>query len=196
LVRSFRGSAGRVAQGVFDALDGRRRGVSSPTITPPSRRSWKPTSSRFSSSTGVPTAALRQPEECREDFARASAGRNQAVYCLPLALELRDGVLQSSARQREGRSGRRSGYLRRNHLVPVPAAIRLQSVCRITTALHVLSHPWPVHVVEFTFSGGFDSSSRQERSICSSPALFCWISTRGKFHLLRKFVVKISAYAV
>src|SRR6266542_4236716 len=60
----------------------------------------------------VPLLTLRQPEECsEEDSARPSARGDGTLDRLPLALGLSDGVLQSGARQREGRRGGRSRLL-------------------------------------------------------------------------------------
>jgi hypothetical protein len=47
-------------------------------------------------------------------------------------LGIPDGVLQPGAGQREGWRGRRSGYFRRNHLVPVP---KVKDLCALNEYL-------------------------------------------------------------
>ncbi len=102
-----------VGSSLRDALDGQRRSVSCGLL------SRHAAGISGSARVGVwlfrwrlPVAALRQPEERgEEDSARSSAGGDGALDCVPLALGLSDGVLQSGTGQREGRSGRRSGLL-------------------------------------------------------------------------------------
>src|SRR5258708_31275247 len=82
------------------------------TITPRSRLFWKHTSEHLAISVVCSGACATKPEERgEEDPARSSAGGDGAADRVPLALGIPDGVLQSSAGQRERRSGGRSRVL-------------------------------------------------------------------------------------
>ena len=82
--------------------------------TPPSRHFWKRTNWHSMVWRGLSHCAIRQSEQCsEEDPARASAGRDHAVHCLPFALGLHGGVLHAGRGPREGR--------RRGRRRPVPA---------------------------------------------------------------------------
>ena len=79
----------------------------------------------------VSETALRQPDFCgEEDPAGTPAGGNGAIHRFPLALAVRERVLQSGRGHEKGGVEGEAGYFRRNHWVPVPQAADLAELNR------------------------------------------------------------------